>query len=311
MIQTYRLLHAKAARSKIRVPRVWSWHLGLKPQDIFQASYPRSGSTWLRFMLFEVLRGEEAGFGNIDKCIPEIDAHRGVPPILPGGGRLIKTHEQYRKDYTRAVFLVRDLRDVVLSNYARAVGVGLAPLVSKGDLDSFLLSFLKGTALQQGSWQEHARSWLESPLAKNGNLMVVRYEDLRKSPEQVIGQLLEFLGVTPDFQGIRKAIEDNSLQQMRQKRIGRQRPESIRPCSHLTRTTGKTGVLCARVRRGMAQQADRCADQDHRAVRRRRAAEPGVRARNGRRRTIPIDRSRPQYLTLASRLAYSADPNLP
>ena len=217
MIQTYRLLHAKAARSKIRVPRVWSWHLGLKPQDIFQASYPRSGSTWLRFMLFEVLRGEEAGFGNIDKCIPEIDAHRGVPPILPGGGRLIKTHEQYRKDYTRAVFLVRDLRDVVLSNYARAVGVGLAPLVSNGDLDSFLLSFLKGTALQQGSWQEHTRSWLESPLAKNGNLMVVRYEDLRKSPEQVIGQLLEFLGVTPDFQVIRKAIEDNSLQQMRAK----------------------------------------------------------------------------------------------
>jgi len=217
MIQTYRLLHAKAARSKIRVPRVWSWHLGLKPQDIFQASYPRSGSTWLRFMLFEVLRGEEAGFGNIDKCIPEIDAHRGVPPILAGGGRLIKTHEQYRKDYTRAVFLVRDLRDVVLSNYARAVGVGLAPLVSNGDLDSFLLSFLKGTALQQGSWQEHTRSWLESPLAKNGNLMVVRYEDLRKSPEQVIGQLLEFLGVTPDFQVIRKAIEDNSLQQMRAK----------------------------------------------------------------------------------------------
>lgn len=217
MIQTYRLLHAKAARSKIRVPRVWSWHLGLKPQDIFQASYPRSGSTWLRFMLFEVLRGEEAGFGNIDKCIPEIDAHRGVRPILPGGGRLIKTHEQYRKDYTRAVFLVRDLRDVVLSNYARAVGVGLAPLVSKGDLDSFLLSFLKGTALQQGSWQEHTRSWLESPLAKNGNLMVVRYEDLRKTPEQVIGQLLEFLGVTPDFQVIRKAIEDNSLQQMRAK----------------------------------------------------------------------------------------------
>jgi hypothetical protein len=217
MIQTYRRLHAKAARSKIRVPRVWSWHLGLKPQDIFQASYPRSGSTWLRFMLYEVLRGEEAGFGNIDKCIPEIDAHRGVPPILPGGGRLIKTHEQYRKDYTRAVFLVRDLRDVLLSNYARAVGVGLAPLVSNGDLDSFLLSFLKGTALQQGSWHEHTRSWLESPLAKNGNLMVVRYEDLRKSPEQVIGQLVEFLGVTPDFRVIRKAIEDNSLQQMRAK----------------------------------------------------------------------------------------------
>jgi hypothetical protein len=217
MIHTYRLLHAKAARSKLRVPRVWSWHLGLKPQDIFQASYPRSGSTWLRFMLFQILHGEEAGFGKIDKCIPEIEAHRGIPPILPGGGRLIKTHEKYRKDYTKAVFLVRDVRDVVLSSYARAVDEGLAPLVSRGDFDSFLLSFLEGRALQMGSWQEHTRSWLESPLARDGNLMVVRYEDLRRNSEQVIGQLLHFLGVTPDFQIIRKAIEDNSLQQMRAK----------------------------------------------------------------------------------------------
>jgi hypothetical protein len=168
-------------------------------------------------MLFQILRGEEAGFGKIDKCIPEIDAHRGVPPILPGGGRLIKTHEQYRREYTKAVFLVRDVRDVLVSCYVRAVEAGLAPLVSKGDFDSFLLSFIKGRALQQGSWQQHTRSWLESPLAKNGNLMVLRYEDLRRNSEQVIGQLLSFLGVTPDVRIIQKAVENNSLQQMRAK----------------------------------------------------------------------------------------------
>jgi len=242
MIQTYRLLHAKAARSKIRVPFVWSRHLGLKPHDMFQASYPRSGSTWLRFMLFQILRGEEAGFGKIERVIPEIEAHRGVPPLLPGGGRLIKTHEQYRKDYTRAVFLVRDVRDVFLSCYVRAVEAGLAQLVSKGDIDSFLLNFLEGTALQQGSWQQHTRSWLESPLAKNGNLMVVRYEDLRRSPEQVLGQLLRFLGVTPDVQVIRKAIENNSLQQMRAKedkarQIGEQ--SSLLGCHNSTGEDGR------------------------------------------------------------------------
>jgi len=90
-------------------------------------------------------------------------------------------------------------------------------LVSEGDFDSFLLSFLEGRAMQMGSWQEHARSWLESPLANNGNLIVVRYEDLRQNPEQVVGQLLEFLGVPPEVQMIRKAIENNALQQMRAK----------------------------------------------------------------------------------------------
>jgi Sulfotransferase domain len=217
MMQIYRRLHVKAARSSMRIPVVWSWHLGLKPQDAFLASYPRSGSTWLRFMLFEILFGEEAGFRKIEDRLPEIHTHRGIPPILPGGGRLIKTHEPYRSDYKKAVLLIRDVRDVFLSTYAGCISNGLAPLVSKGDIDSFLMSFVEGRALNMGSWQQHARSWLQCPLATNGNLLVVRYEQLRQNPEQKIGEMLQFLGITPNFQVIRRAIENNSLQRMRAK----------------------------------------------------------------------------------------------
>jgi len=218
MMQTFRRIRAKAARSKIRVPFVWSWHLGLKSHDAFLASYPRSGSTWLRFILFEVLSGEDAGFRKIEDRLPEIMVHRGIPPILPGGGRLIKTHEQYRREYKKAVFLVRDVRDVFLSVYAGFSAIGMVPLVSKGeDIDSFLLSFLEGKALAMGSWHEHSRSWLESPIAKDGNLMVIRYEDLRQNPEEMVGRLLQFVGITPDARLIRRAIENNTLQQMRKK----------------------------------------------------------------------------------------------
>ena len=217
MINPYRFVRAKAARSVIRDPWVWSWHVGLKPQDMFLASYPRSGSTWLRFILFQVLAGEDPGFGNLEKRLPEIHIHRGAPPILPNGGRLIKTHEQYRSEYTRAAVLIRDVRDVFLSTFAGCTALGLAPIVSNGDMDSFLEAFVRGKALQQGSWQDHTLSWLRSPLAENGNLLVVRYEDLRQKPEENVGKLLEFFGVTPNYQAIRKAIEDNSLQQMRKK----------------------------------------------------------------------------------------------
>lgn len=217
MMQTYRRVRAKAARSKIRVPMVWSWHLGLKPQDAFLASFPRSGSTWLRFMLYEVLSGEDAGFRKIEDRLPEIHRHRGSQPILPGGGRLIKTHENYRNDYGRAVLLVRDMRDVFLSVYNSFIALDLTKFVSKGDIDSFLSSFLEGKVIHSGSWQQHTRSWLESPLAKNGNLLVVRYEDLRKNPEQKLQELLQFVGINPDVRIIRRAIENNTLQQMRAK----------------------------------------------------------------------------------------------
>jgi Sulfotransferase domain len=217
MKQTYRLVRAKAARSNIRVPWVWSWHLGLKSEDAFLASFPRSGSTWLRFMLYEVLSGEDAGFRKIEDRLPEIHRHRGSQPILSGGGRLIKTHENYRSDYKRAVLLVRDVRDVFLSVYNSYIALDMASFVSKGDIDTFLLSFLKGRVIHTGSWQQHTRSWLESPLAKNGNLLVVRYEDLRKNPEQKVQELLQFVGINPDVQSIRRAIENNTLQQMRAK----------------------------------------------------------------------------------------------
>jgi hypothetical protein len=216
-MQTFRRIRARAARSKIRIPWVWFRHLGLRSQDVFLASYPRSGSTWLRFILFEILTGKDAGFQALETRLPEVNAHRGVPPVLPGGGRFIKTHEKYRKDYRKAVFLVRDVRDVFLSIYAGSVELGMTSIVSEGDFDSFLLSFLEGRALQMGSWQEHTRSWLESPIANDGNLAVVRYEDLRQNPEQVVGQLLEFLGVPVDARMIRNAIENNALQRMRAK----------------------------------------------------------------------------------------------
>jgi hypothetical protein len=215
--RAYRQLRANAARTKIRNPLVWSWHLGLKPQDAFLASYPRSGSTWLRFILFETLCGENAGFRKIEDRLPEIHTHRGALPVLPGGGRLIKTHEQYRDDYKKAVFLIRDVRDVFLSAFAGCTANGLVPLVSKGDIDSFLESFLQGRALTMGSWHQHTRSWLDSPLARNGNLLVVRYEELRRNPEQRVAQILQFLGITPDAQAIGRAIENNSLQRMRAK----------------------------------------------------------------------------------------------
>jgi len=217
IMHTYRVIHAKAARSSIRIPLVWSWHLGLRPQDAFLASYPRSGSTWLRFMLYEILCRDTAGFRKIEDRLPEIHTHRGIPPILPGGGRLIKTHEQYRSDYKKAVFLVRDVRDVFLSTYHGSLAIGFTSLVSNGDIDSFLMSFVKGKALTMGSWQQHTLSWLRSPIAKNGNLLVVRYDQLRKNPEQKIGEMLQFLGLTPDFQVIRRAVENNSLQRMRAK----------------------------------------------------------------------------------------------
>ncbi len=218
MLSTLKRVRYNAARSKLRAPSAWLEHRGLKSNDVFLASYERSGSTWLRFVLLEILTRNSAGFDCVNDFIPEMGRHRDVAPLLPNGGRLIKTHERYRGEYKRALYLVRDLRDVLLSNYARHDEMGFAVYFTNGrGFDGYLESFLKGKTSHFGSWQGHVRSWLDSPLAKNGNLLVIRYEDMRKSTEPTLLKVLEFLGVKTDPDVIRLAIANNSLEKMREK----------------------------------------------------------------------------------------------
>lgn len=211
-----RVLRKKVGRTRLRIPLDWYRHRGLRPPDVFVASFPRSGNTWLRFLLHEILTGTPAEFDNVPQTIPDVGFHRRVPRLLPTGGRLVKTHEPYRREYRKALFLVRDVRDLVFSSFAHE-----KERVFRGhyklSFEDYLGRFLQGKAGIYGSWQDHAQSWLDSPLASNGNLLVIRFEDLRQDEGGNLEKILEFLGVAADSEKVRRAVENNSLNKMREK----------------------------------------------------------------------------------------------
>jgi hypothetical protein len=210
-----RRFRANLAKSPVRRPVIWVRHRGLHDNDIFLASDPRSGNTWLRFVLGEVLTSKSIEFDNVDNVIPELKWHRRGEPIFAGGGRLIKTHEPWRKEYRKALYIVRDARDAALSQYARSVQLGIAD----PDMDRFLISFLLGTFHGYGAWGAHVRSWLDSPLAKEGKMLVVKFEDLRRNPEQELPRMVEFTGVQTSLETIRTALANNTVDQMRAKEV--------------------------------------------------------------------------------------------
>jgi hypothetical protein len=163
-----RKLRHTMASSPLRAPLVWLRHQSLKPNDIFLASYPRSGSTWLRFMLFESLLGESSGFNNVNQAIPDVKSRQVGLPLMPGGGRLIKTHEAYHPEYRKAVYLVRDPRDVVLSEYAYQTALGLVDQ----NLDDYLDRFLNEGVNPFSTWRAHVESWIAAPLNKERLLVL-------------------------------------------------------------------------------------------------------------------------------------------
>jgi hypothetical protein len=201
------------AKSALRAPLVWRRHRGLNRSDVFVASYPRSGSTWLRFLLFEVLTKRDGGFDDVNSYIPDVGDHQGAVKLLPNEGRFIKTHEAFRSDYQRAIYVVRDVRDVLLSEYAYEKAQGWINC----SLDEFLELFVRGKVNGYGSWQSHVASWLDSPLSKRGDLLVARYKELKRDPERNLAQMAEFLGVQVDAEVIRAAVRNNDFQNMRKK----------------------------------------------------------------------------------------------
>jgi hypothetical protein len=197
----------------LRMPLNWFRYTGIGASDLFIASYPRSGTTWLRFLLFELLTGEASEFVSVNKRIPYVGKHRGAPKLLPNGGRVIQTHEVFRRAVGSAIYLVRDPRSVVLSEYLWQLRTGL----SRETFDSFFHAFLGGKANPYGRWDQHVNKWVKSDLGSTNRLHVVRFEDLRADTSGELARIVDFLDLRLDGSVIERVIANNSLAQMRAK----------------------------------------------------------------------------------------------
>jgi hypothetical protein len=184
-------------------------HRGLREDDLFIASYPRSGNTWIRFVLAYLATGSQASFESIDRMFPYVGGH-GTAPGLAGGRRLIKTHEVYRPEYVHGVYLIRDVRDVLISWYR----VNRADPDNLEELDEFVARFATDQASPYGRWDEHVRSWQRAQ-ASGLPITVQRFEGLQQRPAEVVSEIARVLGIPADDASVEEALERNNPAAMR------------------------------------------------------------------------------------------------
>ncbi|MEA2508105.1 MAG: hypothetical protein QOG21_187 [Actinomycetota bacterium] len=214
MIDTQVLRRARFRSKILRRPTVWARHRGIQRHDAILASYPRSGTTWMRFLLSQALSGQSSEFKAIRGIVPYVGRHRHALSILPGGGKLMYSHDLLSKDVTdRAIYVVRDARDVALSefNWQKRIGV------YEGELDPFLRDFVSGRGSPFGSWGAHVDGWFDADRIADDRLKVVKFEDLKKDAPGVLASVLSFLRVTVPEAEIAQVVESNSVEMMRQK----------------------------------------------------------------------------------------------
>ena len=84
--------------------------LTVLPTDVFLVSYPRSGNTWLRFLLANALRPEQATFTTVGEVVPDIYDETDRELLRRPSPRILKSHEPFDPRYPRVVTRSRSLR---------------------------------------------------------------------------------------------------------------------------------------------------------------------------------------------------------
>jgi hypothetical protein len=198
---------------------------------VWIASYPKSGNTWVRFLLANLLLGKVENSAQVARQIPDI--HDGIAGSHLFGKQttLIKTHWKFwtglplREDTIGVVYLLRNPIDVLESNqnYAlqrsgnlrrEATAAEIAKLADQL-VDDYIThgGHPRFRAFGIGSWEENVRSWTFPGIAYPR--LIVKYEDLKADPAAWLEKLCRFLQLERNDEQIRKAVDGASRDAMR------------------------------------------------------------------------------------------------
>ena len=188
----------------------------LRGGDVLLTSFPRSGSTLVRFVVVHYALGlagdrSTVTFDRLNRQAPELGASGlGRGTLDDRVPRLVKTHRPYSPALARprALHLVRSPLDALASYHRYWTGrVGGADVGSS--------EFLRDRRRGLPRWILHTQSWRSRA---DGTLS---YADLRKDPGRTIADAFGALGVEIDRDEMARAAERSSPEAVReQERAG-------------------------------------------------------------------------------------------
>jgi len=188
-------------------------NLSVYADDTFIVSYPKSGNTWTRFLIANLLHPEiHADFGNINDLIPDPEALSKRKMDRMPRPRVIKSHQYFDPRYPKVVYIVRDPRDVAVSQYhfhrkRRLIEDGFP-------IERFVTRFVAGETSPYASWGDNVASWLATRY-RESTFLLLRYEDMMNETTRELSKLAAFLGRDVNPLLLAQAVERSSAEQMR------------------------------------------------------------------------------------------------
>lgn len=180
--------------------------------DVFIVSYPRSGNHWTCFILASLVSGKDViDFSNV-KDIVALPSHMQSVSWMQRP-RMISNHEHYDSRYKRVIYIVRDPREVAVSQYYFLKG--RENLYSKSyPLGKHIKNFFTGTIGIAGvSWQEHVEGWLGARRS-SPDFLLLQYESMLDNPFNSVCRIADFLHISVNDDDIERIVRNTSFANM-------------------------------------------------------------------------------------------------
>jgi estrone sulfotransferase len=191
--------------------RLWSRSaINLTESDRLLVSFPKAGSTWVRYFLCEILcqrsDQENMSMDVTNRLMPEF-AHSSLflPWLFKESPRIIKTHQKHNFVFGKkaAALIVRDPRDIAVSYYHYATG-------SKDyNFEGSVSDILRHPRMGAEACLSHYASW------RNYAQLILKYEEIKSATLEQFSKLLDFYGIERSDAEIQQAIQASDFSAMK------------------------------------------------------------------------------------------------
>jgi hypothetical protein len=186
------------------------------PDDVFVVSYPRSGNTWTRFLIANLMYPREnVSFANIENLIPDTSSQSNRALKRTPRPRIIKTHQYFDHRYRKMIYIVRDPRDVALSLYNFQRKYRQIP--DDYPLETSVDDFVRGNLISAdwGTWGENVASWVYTR-SNSTDFLLLRYEDMIAETRRELARIARHLGIEASSDRLQYVINRCSADRMRE-----------------------------------------------------------------------------------------------
>lgn len=213
---------------------------------IWLASYPKSGNTWMRVLLANLLAGgaQPADINNLSEPENLNSRWRFADDLLVDSDLLheaelaalrpvhcdfiaqgcatpffCKTHDRFGGEQDqpilgtmarKALYIVRDPRDVALSlshHASLSIDAAIARMMDPTTRSSGSAQL----SYRVGDWADHVTGWTQQRVVET---MIVRYESMHEDTVAVLRAIVEFLDGAATDEEIRQAVEHSRFEEL-------------------------------------------------------------------------------------------------